>query len=81
MAILGAQNINQCYTLGSQAKYVYKKVYGRYCKAVHGLNKLACNISSLCELDNLPGFFFSVIKTQVMMDFVRLNSQKYEPFD
>ena len=67
------KNNISCDTLALQEKSVYEKVHTRYCKTVLGLNKTACNISTLCELGRLP--VSSFIKTQVMMYFVRLNSQ------
>ena len=59
--------------LGLHDKSVHETVHAIYCKAVLGLIKLACHITPLCELDRLP--VSSVIKTQVMMYFVLLNSQ------
>ena len=68
---------NLCDSLALQEKSAYEKVHTRYCKAILGLNKSACNISSTCELGRLP--ISSFIITQVMMYFVRLNSQNINP--
>jgi hypothetical protein len=68
---------NLCDSLALQEKSVYEKVHTRYCKAILGLNKSACNISSMCELRRLP--ISSFIKTQVLIYFLRLNSENVNP--
>ena len=63
--------------LGLHDKSVHETVHAIYCKAVLGRIKLPCHITPLCELDRLS--VSSVIKTQVMVYFVLLNSQNINP--
>jgi hypothetical protein len=60
-----------------QEKSSYEKIHTKYCKTVLGLKKTACNISTLSELGRLP--IASFIKTQVMMYFVRINTNNINP--
>jgi hypothetical protein len=66
-----------CGTLDLQEKSTYEKIYTKYCKTVLGRKKTACNISTLSELGRLP--IASFIKTQVMMYFVRINTNNIYP--
>ena len=54
-------------------KYNYK----RYCKTILGLKKTSCTISAKSELGRFP--ITSFIKTQVLMYFVRINSNNINP--
>lgn len=66
--ILRAQiNTNKCDNLGLQ-----NTLHTKYCKAVLGPNKSACNILSLWELGRVP-FFFLLSKLAIVY-FLRLNS-------
>ena len=71
------RNNTFCDTLGLQEKSWYEKIHTKYCKTVLGLKKTACNISTLSELGRLP--IASFIKTQVMMYFVRINTNNINP--
>ena len=71
------RNNTFCDTLGLQEKSSYEKIHTKYCKTVLGLKKTACNISTLSELGRLP--IASFIKTQVMMYFVRINTNNINP--
>ena len=71
------RNNTFCDTLALQEKSSYEKIHTKYCKTVLGLKKTACNISTLSELGRLP--IASFIKTQVMMYFVRINTNNINP--
>jgi len=71
------RNNTFCDTLALQEKSSYEKIHTKYCKTVLGLKKTACNISTLSELGRLPIVPF--IKTQVMMYFVRINTNTCSP--
>ena len=53
------------------------KKYTRYCKTILGLKKTSCNISAKFESGRFP--ITSFIKTQVLMYFVRINSNNINP--
>ena len=71
------RNNTFCDTLVLQEKSTFEKIHTKYCKTVLGLKKTACNISTLSELGRLP--IASFIKTQVMMYFVRINTNNINP--
>ena len=71
------RNNTFCDTLALHEKSSYEKIHTKYCKTVLGLKKTACNISTLSELGRLP--IASFIKTQVMMYFVRINTNNINP--
>ena len=58
-------------------KTSYEKIHTRYCKIISGLKKTSCNSSAKYELERFP--ITSFIKTQVLMYFVRINSNDINP--
>ena len=55
-----------------EEKRSYENVHNKYCKAILGINKSACNIAAKSELGRFP--IDSFIKTQMLMYFCRLNT-------
>ena len=77
-AILRAEKNNKfCDILSFDNKTSYEKIHTKFCKIILGLKKTACNFSAILELGRLP--LSSFIKTQVMMYFTRLNTNKINP--
>ena len=52
-------------------------MHNKYCKAILGIKKSACNIAAKSELGRFP--FDSFIKTQILMYFCRLNTDAINP--
>jgi len=78
--IRGVKNNKTCDTLSLEDKTSYEKIRTRYCKTtfcILGLKKTSCNISAKSELRRFP--ITSFIKTQVLMYFVRINSNNINP--
>jgi hypothetical protein len=63
--------------LSLEDKTSYEKTHTRYCKTILGLKKMSFNISAKSELGRFP--ITSFIKTQVLMYFIRINSNNINP--
>ena len=71
------KNGTSCDKLHLEEKFSYEKVHNKYCKAVLGLRKTACNLSTKAELGRFP--IASFIKIQVMLYFARIQSSDINP--
>lgn len=63
--------------LALEDKLLFEKVHHKFCKSVLGIKKTACNIAAKSELGRVP--LTSVIKTQVLMYFIRINLNDINP--
>ena len=71
------RNITICDLLSFEEKRSYEKVHNKYCKAILGINKGACNIAAKSELGRFP--IDSFIKTQILMYLCRLHTDDINP--
>ena len=66
-----------CDLLSFEEKRSYEKGHNKYCKAILGIKKSACNIAAKSKLRRFP--IDSFIKTQILMYFCRLNTDAINP--
>lgn len=77
-ALLRAETNNKfCDILSFDNKTSYEKIHTKFCKIILGVKKTSCNFSAILELGRFP--LSSFMKTQVMMYFSRLNTNKVNP--
>jgi hypothetical protein len=66
-----------CDTLSLGDTLCFKKINHRYCKTILGIRNTACNLAATTELGRFP--LDSFIKTQVMMYYSHIHSDKINP--
>ena len=66
-----------CDTLSLGDTFCLEKIHHRYCKTILGIRKTACNLAVKTELGRFP--LDSFIKTQVMMYYLHIHSDKINP--